>query len=245
MQLALKTYCPQGPIPDAGKDVVLIHGTGARAEMWQPQIDLLVDAGYRCFVPDLRGHGETHEPGEKTDLESHIKDILETLSCCDLRYPAVFAGHSLGSIISLVLAERQPEIFDKVLAVSMPGRVPALTSEIFRWFLGWPYKAIKSAQLHKHLAWRERVLIDTNHYTLQQIVSNFSTIDYSRNIPRPSCPVHFAVGRLDPVAPYVHVERMHKALPNSTLQVFEWAGHNCMDSQPEAFNKWFFEKLEQ
>lgn len=239
MQLAVKQF---GKAGEKG-DIVLIHGTGARAEMWQPQIDLLVDLGYRCIVPDLRGHGETDELFERTDIHVHMQDLLETLESVDIRFPAVFAGHSLGSIISMELAAKRPHMFSKILAVSMPGRVPKLTVSTFRLLLGWPYKAIKDTVIHRSLGWRERVLIDTNHFSLLQIVENFALLDYVESIPKVSCPVHFAVGRLDIVAPYKHVIDMHKGTPGSSLQIIEWAGHNCMDNQSEQFNRWFLEKI--
>ncbi len=224
-------------------DVILIHGTGARAEMWSPQIDLLVDRGWRCIVPDLRGHGESHEPGESTDLKVHLSDLLETLSDYQIKWPAIFVGHSLGSIISLELAAEKPELVKKILAVSLPGRVPRVTVSAFKLFLNFPYHAIKDTVIHRSLGWREQVLIDTNHHSLKQVVDHFQDLDYVTALPQVSCHVHFAVGRLDPVAPWKHVETMHKAIHGSTLKVIEWAGHNCMDSQPEEFNRWFLEKM--
>lgn len=226
------------------RDVVLIHGTGAKGEMWRKQIPLLVDAGYRCIVPDLRGHGETEEPGENADLDAHVQDVLDTLAGIDVSFPTTFAGHSLGAIISLEIALKSPELVKKVLAVSLPGKVPGITADAFRWFLGWPYHSVKKTQIHRYLGWRERVLMETDKRALEQIVVNFADLDYCTQVPQVNCPVHFAVGRWDPVAPYFHTETMHKAMPLSTLNVIEWAGHNCMDSQPQVFNKWFLEKLE-
>ena len=239
MKLALKEF---GKTNTRG-DVILLHGTGACAEMWSPQIDLLVKEGWRCLAPDLRGHGESHEPGEKTGLDKHIEDLLETLEPYNVKWPAVFVGHSLGSIIAIELASVRPELVGEILAVSLPGKVPGLTISAFKLFLGLPYRAIKDTVIHRKLGWRERVLLDTNHYSLSQVLENFAGLDYVRQLPPLQCPVHFAVGRLDAVAPWKHVETMHKCLPGSTLQVIEWAGHNCMDSQPEAFNRWFLERM--
>ena len=240
LKLAFKEFGAPNPV----KNAVLIHGTGARAEMWSPQIELLVNAGWYCLVPDLRGHGESAEPGEQNDLKSHMTDILQTLADCNLTYPAVFVGHSLGSIISLELAAAKPEMVSKILAVSLPGKVPALTVSAFRLFMGFPYRAIKGTFVHRSLGWRERVLLDTNYHSLNQVVQNFADLDYVSALPPVMCPVHFAVGRLDPVAPAIHVETMHKKLPASTLEIIEWAGHNCMDSQPAAFNRWFMSKMD-
>jgi 3-oxoadipate enol-lactonase len=230
--------------PGCRRDIVLLHGTGARAEMWRRQVPLLIELGFRCIVPDLRGHGESPEPGELTDIDAHLTDITDTLADLDLRTPAIFAGHSLGSIISLELAARQPELFSQILAISMPGKVPRITQEAFKWLLNnGPYDSIRASGLHRHLEWRIRELISTNKHTLEQVVAHFTDINYAENVPDVQCPVHFAVGRFDPVAPAKYVKLMHQALPQSTLQIIEWAGHNPMDSQPRQFNSWMIDKV--
>jgi pimeloyl-ACP methyl ester carboxylesterase len=243
MKLAIHLYNPPQGLP-ARRDMVLIHGTGAKAEMWRGQIDQLVDRGYRCIVPDLRGHGASREPLGSADLESHLEDMLETLAAVPVRFPVSMAGHSLGSIIALELAARRPELVCNILAVSMPARVPRLTTAAFRWLLGRPYHIIRRSGVHRSLGWRERVLIETNHHALSQIATHFADLDYIESPPRVNCPVHFAVGRFDPVAPCGYLQRLHHALPGSTMTIIEWAGHNCMDSQPKAFNRWFFQALE-
>lgn len=239
MKLAIKEFGKGG----TKGDVILIHGTGAKAEMWNPQIELLVKNGWHCFVPDLRGHGESAEPEERTDLQAHMQDIFDTLADYDVKWPAIWVGHSLGSILSLEIASVKPEMVSKILAVSFPGKVPMVVATAFKMFLNLPYQNLRNTVIHRNLGWRERVLLDTNSYSLGQVVQNFHNLDYINNIPKVSCPVHFAVGRFDPVAPCMHVESIHKGIPGSTLQVIEWAGHNPMDSQPVAFNKWFKEAM--
>lgn len=219
-------------------DVVLIHGTGSGAEMWKPQVEMLVGKGYRCFLPDLRGHGLTGDPGEPTDIEAHIKDIQETLADLDIEYPAIFVGHSLGAIISLTMAERHPELFQQVFAVGMPGRVLPPVAMAFRMFLNSPFEKLRGTPVHSAMSWRPRTMINTDRNALTQIVNNFDSLDYVSRALDVKCPVHFASGRWDPVAPHYYIEKMHRALPGSTLHVFEWAGHNMMDMYPQEFNNW-------
>ncbi len=240
MKLAIKEFGTGG----SKGDVILIHGTGAKAEMWNPQIEMLVKDGWHCIVPDLRGHGESAEPEEKTDLKTHMQDLFETFDDLEIKWPAVWIGHSLGSILSLEVASVQPQLVSKILAVSFPGKVPAVVANAFKVFLNLPYQSLRNTAIHRNLGWRERVLLDTNSYSLGQVVENFHSLDYINNIPKVDCPVHFAVGRFDPVAPSMHVESIHKAMPGSSLQIIEWAGHNPMDSQPIAFNKWFRKTME-
>lgn len=234
-----------GPEVSAEKpDVVVIHGTGSSSELWEKHMSLLAYEGYRCFMPNLRGHGQTHEPEEPTDLDVHIGDVLETLEHHEVRFPAIFVGHSLGAIISVLMAERRPELFEQILAISMPGRVFPILPSVFDFLFTLPYERLRGSAVHKSLPRRNQVMINTHRHSLRQIVSNFRSVDFISRAPQLSCPIHFSGGRMDVVAPAMYVEQMHRLTPNSTLRIFEWAGHCCMDDQPEQFKEWFLEKVQ-
>lgn len=224
-------------------DVVLIHGTGSSSEMWHRQVEMLSRNGYRSFLLDLRGHGDTHEPEEFTDLKVHVDDVLETLHDGGIEFPAAFVGHSLGSLISLNIAQTQPELADKLLLAALPGKVYAPVATAFRLFLKGPFHSVKRSKIHEKMAWRERTLFNTPVHSLSQIVENFSNVNLFADPFTLECPVHLSAGRFDPVAPIDQIMKIHKSLPNSTLKVFDLAGHNFMDYNTHAFNRWILEKL--
>lgn len=224
-------------------DVVLIHGTGSSSEMWDAQVEALIGHGYRCFLLDLRGHGQTHEPEEFTDLHVHVADVLETLEHGGINYPAIFLGHSLGSLISLHIARTNPNLADTLFLAALPGKVHSSVSTAFRYFLKGAFPAMRDSGIHKRMAWRERTLFSTPVYSLSQIVENFDNVDLFAEPISVACPVHLSAGRFDPVAPFDQIVKVHKLLPNSTLKVFDFAGHNFMDYNKESFNEWILEKL--
>jgi pimeloyl-ACP methyl ester carboxylesterase len=242
VRLSVHEFKPEVPAADK-PEVVLIHGTGADGTLWGPQVDALVAEGYRCLVPELRGHGMTHEPEEATSINVHIEDLLETLAAHNVTYPAIWIGHSLGAIILLQMVKQRPELFVEILAIGLPGKVPSLIVSIFRRFLGTPFEKLRGTVWQKKLPIRHQILIDTERHSLEQIVENFATInlvDQEHSLP---CPIHFSVGRFDVVAPYIYAEKIHRAIPNSTFKIFEFAGHSCMDDQPQQFNDWLIEKV--
>ncbi|MBS2006766.1 MAG: alpha/beta hydrolase [Cyanobacteria bacterium SZAS TMP-1] len=242
MRLALHQFDPK--VSEAGKsDIVLIHGTGSSAEMWVPQVDLLTSIGHRCFVIDLRGHGKSPEPGEHTDLAVHMADVIETVENSPIKFPCVFIGHSLGAIISVTLAEQRPELVSLVFAAGFPGRVLPAISLAFKLFMAYGYTPLKAKNWHHGWAFRPRTLIQTEKHALEQIVANFGGLDFVTNLPQVKCRVHIAAGRFDPVAPSFYARRVHQALPTSTFKMFEWAGHNFMDTHPKTFNRWLLEGL--
>jgi len=225
-------------------DVVLIHGTGSSSGMWDRQVEMLNQNGYRCYLIDLRGHGATHEPEEPTNLKVHVEDVLETLHHAGIEFPAAFLGHSLGSLISLNIAQTRPDLADNLLLAALPGKVDAPIAAAFRMFLNGPFSKVKGSKFHEKMAWRERTLFNTPVYSLSQIVENFHNVDLFADPFTLECPVHLSAGRFDPVARFEQVVKMHKALPHSTLKVFDLAGHNFMDYNTHSFNHWVLEKLE-
>jgi pimeloyl-ACP methyl ester carboxylesterase len=226
-------------------DLIFIHGTGSSAQMWTPQIDLLTSLGYRCFVIDLRGHGQTNEPGEHTDLAVHNADVLETIENSAIRFPAVFVGHSLGSVIAVTLAEERPELISLIFAAGFPGRVLKPVALVFDLFMKHGFDRLKATNWHKDWAFRPRTIMETDKHSLEQIVANIAPLDFVTNLPKVKCRVHIAAGRFDPVAPSFYAAIIHRALPNSTFKMFEMGGHNFMDTHPKTFNQWLVDGLSE
>lgn len=243
MRLSIRQFEPNSSEPRKKPDVVLIHGTGADGTLWGPQVEALTSEGHRCLVPELRGHGLTHEPEELTSIDVHIQDLLETLAPFNITYPAIWVGHSLGAIILMQLAKVRPELFIEILAVGLPGKVLPVVTSLFRRFLSTPFEKLRGTVIQQRLPIRHRILIDTERHSLEQIVENFATINLVDQEHKIKCPIHLSVGRFDFVAPYVYSEKIHQALPNSTFRIFEFAGHSCMDDQPVQFNEWLLEKV--
>lgn len=94
-----------------GQPIVLLHGLGASNYDWQILMPELVDAGYRCFAPDLPGHGDSAKPDVHT--EYHIEIIYNQLEAWldaqPITKPAIFIGHSMGGYLSLLFSLRRPE----------------------------------------------------------------------------------------------------------------------------------------
>jgi non-heme chloroperoxidase len=78
-----------------GRPVVLIHGWPLSKEMWEYQIDDLVDAGFRVIKYDRRGFGKSSKPWNSYDYDTLTQDLNAILEGLDLR-DAVLIGFSMG-----------------------------------------------------------------------------------------------------------------------------------------------------
>lgn len=117
------TYLTCGP--KDGETVVLIHGATDSRNSWSQLAPILAEAGYRCYIPELRGHGKSDKPvpGEEGyTVEQHTKDVVNFMDKMDLRRTNV-AGHSLGSIITQELLISFPERVNRAVLISSTAKI--------------------------------------------------------------------------------------------------------------------------
>ena len=92
-----------------GPAVLLTHGFGLTARMWEGQIQALAPAN-RLILWDLRGHGRSDSPEDSSlyDPEACVTDMLALLDAEGVER-AVVGGLSLGGYLSLAFHLRHPE----------------------------------------------------------------------------------------------------------------------------------------
>lgn len=78
-----------------GRPVVLIHGWPLSKDMWEYQIDDLVNAGLRVVKYDRRGFGKSDKPWNGYDYDTLTDDLHALMEGLDLR-DAVLVGFSMG-----------------------------------------------------------------------------------------------------------------------------------------------------
>ncbi len=89
-----------------GYPVVLVHGNGEDHHLFDVEIRQLVQAGYRVYAPDSRGHG-ANTPMSEYHYADMAEDIFQFICAMGLEKPFYY-GHSDGGIIGLLLELRHP-----------------------------------------------------------------------------------------------------------------------------------------
>ncbi|GAA4612909.1 alpha/beta fold hydrolase [Saccharopolyspora hordei] len=103
----------EGPV-DAPVTVVFVHGWTLTKHTWDRVAAGLPKAAgteVRTLRYDLRGHGDSDPagPGAAT-IERCADDLAELLAALVPSGPVVLAGHSMGGMTIMALAERHPEL---------------------------------------------------------------------------------------------------------------------------------------
>lgn len=112
----------------AKRVVVMVHGFSESAEKYVEMTYYFLQAGYRVYIADVRGHGRSARAVEDLSLV-HIDDYGQYLS--DLEYfvekivrkenpkaRLCLYAHSMGGGIGAAFLERYPEVFSKAVLSS-------------------------------------------------------------------------------------------------------------------------------
>jgi pimeloyl-ACP methyl ester carboxylesterase len=79
----------------AGRPVVLIHGWPLSAKAWEPQVPVLLAAGYRVIAYDRRGFGRSEKPQTPYNYDVLADDLKQVIDHCELK-DVTLVGFSMG-----------------------------------------------------------------------------------------------------------------------------------------------------
>ena len=116
-------------VAGSGPTVVLLHSTACDRRMWDPQMPVLVSAGYRVVRCDLRGFGQTPMPDQPHNDAQDVTDLLDLL---DVEHVALVAA-SGGGRVALEIAARWPQRVTSLalLCTALAGHEPSAELRAF------------------------------------------------------------------------------------------------------------------
>ncbi|WP_405056415.1 alpha/beta hydrolase [Kribbella sp. NBC_01505] len=101
---------------DAPVTVLLVHGWTCSTRAWHNQVDglprILGSTAVRVVTYDHRGHGRSDAaPPGSLRIEQLAADLVTVLDEVVGDGPVVYAGHSMGGMTLMELADKRPELF--------------------------------------------------------------------------------------------------------------------------------------
>ena len=221
--------------PADGQAVVLVHGLGGRADDWENLAPYLARAGYRVYLPDLPGYGQSERPVNFSysvrDEAAVVVDFFDALGLKQVD----LGGWSMGGwIVQLVAAEhpdrvRKLMLFDSAGIYAKPDwdtglftpTTPAQLDALDALLMPDPPKvpgfvSRDLIRLSKRHAW-------VIHRALDSMLSGRDATDAL--LPKLKMPVLIVWGSLDRITPPSQGETMHRLAPQSELDVIPGCGH--------------------
>lgn len=114
---------------DSGEAVLLLHGFPETSHMWQPLMEQLVEAGYRCLAPDQRGYspGARPEGAEQYRTELIARDVFALADAWEVDQFHLI-GHDWGAAAGWAAVSLQPQRILSWTALSVPHLTAFVTA---------------------------------------------------------------------------------------------------------------------
>lgn len=248
-----------------GPLVVLLHGLGDCAEVWDLNLEPLAAAGYRAVALDLPGHGLSDKPVDRAVYRpSFIVPFLDGVLASLGAERAALVGSSLGGLVAGLYAVERPERVGALVLDGAPGlgRDIALFLRLVAYLPLWSARlvrlsrvalaaALRSIVVRKDAVTPELLEVYYRYRCLPGATEAFFLVTKAGLtlaglrrelvlLPRlreTKVPVCIIAGRQDLVVPAHHAETARAALPEAQVIIFEACGHWPHREYAERFNE--------
>jgi len=239
------------------KTLILIHGFNGYMECWNPNINSLLDAGYKVVLYDLWGRGLSDRPRIDLNIEvfrNQLNDLIDFINSDVVS----LIGSSFGCVIASDYTMNYPNKIDKLVFVGPAGwpskentpssmiHVPILSQTIFHLF----GQKILKPKVENYLYDKKNYNWAIKHwekyanypgYTRSALstLKNSPVIDYLsgwKKIGKMEKPILFIWGKNDVSFPFSNTEKAKKLIPSSNIVAIENSAHWVNIEQPQFVN---------
>ena len=221
--------------------LVLIHGAGGRAQIWQNQIRLL-DETINVLALDLPGHGNT-EGNSRSHISGYaqwLADILKRI----FDHPIFLLGHSMGGAIVQEVAITSPHMLEGIILVSTGARLKV--APMFLDGLLNNFEEILETLIHyAYSSSTDKSIIEEGLRMMKapgsKVVYNdflaCDRFDRRQALSQIHLPCLVLCGSEDKLTPPKLSETLKEGIEGSVLKVVPHAGHTVMIERYQEINE--------
>jgi pimeloyl-ACP methyl ester carboxylesterase len=236
-----------------GDALVMLHGHPFDRTMWQPQLDVSGELGWRVIAPDLRGYGASVPAEGITGFEQFALDVAGLLDALQLDR-VVLAGLSMGGQVAMEFYRLFPGRLRGLILADTSARADTgqvrrgrrqaadrlLAEGMGTYALGFLPKMLAPATIAGRPETARHVLAMMRRTSpggaAAALRARAGRPDYRGLLGRIGFPVLVAVGTQDTLTPPADAEELAAHIPGADLLLVEHAAHLPNLEQPEAFN---------
>jgi 3-oxoadipate enol-lactonase len=232
-----------------GPVVVLGTSLGTTTAMWDPQVPALAER-CRVVVLDHRGHGGSEVvagPATIGDLGGDVLALLERLRIDRFSW----VGLSLGGMVGMWLATRQPDRVERLALVSTAAHLPPAegwldrAATVRRDGTAAIADAVVGRWFTPGFVERERAVVDAHRAMLLATAPEgyasccdaIAGMDLRPDLPAATVPTLVIAGANDPATPPSFAEEIADGIPGAGLEVVPDAAHLGNVEQPARVTK--------
>lgn len=227
------------------------HGFGRSSRFWYHWVPPLAGS-YRIFRRDLRGHGQSADPGADyrwsvDDLLADMKGFLDQLGLEQVHY----VGESLGGILGVAFATRWPERFKSMTLCATPTAIRPPIRQLFAvghkdWATaigalgsgGWVKALMERGGIRganpAHIDWIIAEWSKTPAHVLQGLCRIVPDVDITPLLSQVKVPTLVLAPTRSQITPLSEQVMMRDTIPNARIAVIEGASHEIYVDDPEA-----------
>lgn len=250
--------------PTSEKTVVLVHGWPLAKEMYEYQMDMLNDSGYRIISFDLRGFGESETSGEGYTYDQLATDlccVMDTLQLSNV----TLVGFSMGGAIcvhymsmfnnkrvsKLVLAGAAAPSY--TVSANNPygnsiSETNALIQQVYRdrpkTVSDFGNNVFALSTSTAFMEWFRGLCYKASGIGTIKTAISLRDEDVYLDLFNIRVPTIILHGKLDRICPFGFAKIMQQSIPNSCLYEFEYSGHGLFYDEKDKFNKLLLEFME-
>ncbi len=251
--------CPPFEVTGTGPDLVLVPGLGSSPETWSLVKESLAK-DYRLHLVHVAGFAGRPAKGDPAQvLKNTEAEIIRHLDCQKVE-SALYAGHSMGGFLGLILGADHPDRITRVVVVDSlpffplifnPGATVAGTTRIAEdtriGLLAQDRESFAESQrrgvmsLVQGPAYQAKVVdwsIASDRASFASAIHALMTTDMRSRLPEVTVPVR-VIAAANLYAPRARVEPLFRTAytgtPDFQLTVVDESFHFVMFDQPEAF----------
>ncbi|UED83764.1 alpha/beta fold hydrolase [Streptomyces profundus] len=234
-----------------GPPVVFSHGWPLQADVWDDQLNLVAENGYRAVAHDRRGHGRSTQTWHGNNMDTYADDLAEVIEQLDLR-DITLVGHStgggevtryigrhgtdrvsrlllLGAVPPLMLKTPQnPEgtpidVFDGIRD-GIRNERSQFYIDLSEMFFGANRPGNNVTQGNRDAFWRMSMQLGVRGAL--DCVAAFSETDFTEDLRRIDVPTLVIHGDDDQIVPIdASARKSAEIIPDATLKVYPGAPH--------------------
>jgi 3-oxoadipate enol-lactonase len=236
--------------PENGAVVMFSNSLASNLHMWDAQVPVLGQAGYRVLRYDSRGHGKSGAPPGPYTMEMLTADavgLMDALGLSKVHFCGLskggMVGQMLGSqyadrLISLTLCDTAAQLppkeiwEERMAAARQKGMAAMVDAFIDRWFTK-PGQQRLSAEIKKV----RKMISDTPVEGFCGCCCAIRDMDQRESIRVISTPTLVMVGEHDPGTPVSAAKFIHEQIKTSELKIIYDAAHFINVEQAAVFDE--------
>lgn len=238
------SYGEQGD-PD-GKPVIMLHGYTDSSFSYSRVLPL-IDAKYRVFVLDNRGHGDSDKPASSYKFSDFAADVVAFMDAKGLK-SATIVGHSMGSFVAQHVAINAPDRVEKLILIgtattvrnngvlelqnAVNGLKDYVPDDFARKFqLSTVHQKLPDEFINRVVA--ESLKVPAHVW--RDVMNGMLAGDAKSQLGKIKAPTLIVWGNREKVFNRAEQVALIAAIPNSVLNVYSDAGHSPHWEKPEQF----------